>query len=599
MARDVEQLRSQVTQLEARDLAQQKQSTGETEPKQQHLAAKASETTSLTSYDDEASDDSIGKSLQALKAKMQRMRASSRNEQHASSSKQQLSSDSASKLTPLTQFTDSHIQNGAAVPLTEGIKKNVHANPESCLRPRQDRKPTEDDYDCLEREIKELEKRESQRIAARKQAIKKAYDATSDEACDEYASPRKKAGCMKAHKQLAWRQAKDKYERAALTDIVNSDHSQDFRNVNDVAFKATQQEILHNKKLAEEFSGKKEYSQLNKQAEKSEQLRSTAEKSAMTLLRTEKHELEKVHREEMQDLEAKDHKKQAAKTEIVMNHVAKDGDRELYLNPLDESSSTKSTLDHSDAVADGIKAEENAEAHPEISVSSHSQRELSAARNIEQRRQKAFHEEVSALRKADRGVRAKAASSPTSLSHLSQYEKDEQAAMLKSLHATDQEQARRAKEIQKLRVRTAADQKAADAKADQALARAQVESGYRAIGLVSPPVSSSLKMSDDYHADVALASAEDSKRQSAWRAKRQDEISKEGRADAQRQAAASEQTESALRDQNHAAGYSETKVDNAVADALAEHERPAPKALPVQTARHSAEAATSETVPFV
>jgi hypothetical protein len=171
--------------------------------------------------------------------------------------------------------------------------------------------------------------------------------------------------------------------------------------------------------------------------------------------------------------------------------------------------------------------------------------------------------------------------------------------MLKSLHATDQEQARRAKEIQKLRVRTAADQKAADAKADQALARAQVESGYRAIGLVSPPVSSSLKMSDDYHADVALASAEDSKRQSAWRAKRQDEISKEGRADAQRQAAASEQTESALRDQNHAAGYSETKVDNAVADALAEHERPAPKALPVQTARHSAEAATSETVPFV
>ena len=88
MARDVEQLRSQVTQLEARDLAQQKQSTGETGPKQQHLAAKASETTSPTSYDDEASDDSIGKSLQALKAKMQRMRASSRNEQHASSSKQ-------------------------------------------------------------------------------------------------------------------------------------------------------------------------------------------------------------------------------------------------------------------------------------------------------------------------------------------------------------------------------------------------------------------------------------------------------------------------------------------------------------------------------
>jgi len=137
----------------------------------------------------------------------------------------------------------------------------------------------------------QLESRETQRIAARKEAVEKALSSTAD--CSSSVDP---VGCKKAHSQvrcnvyllvggrasfpygvlasltaychsmhyhayvlleilehlcvlclslllfwgqIAWRASQDKYERAALTDIVNEDHDKDYRDVADVAMTQT------------------------------------------------------------------------------------------------------------------------------------------------------------------------------------------------------------------------------------------------------------------------------------------------------------------------------------------------------------------------
>ena len=79
---------------------------------------------------------------------------------------------------------------------------------------------TEDEYQDLQREVKELQKREAQRVRARKDAISNALSATSPEACADSPDPK---GCAKANEQIKWRSSQDKYERAAFTDIVNQD----------------------------------------------------------------------------------------------------------------------------------------------------------------------------------------------------------------------------------------------------------------------------------------------------------------------------------------------------------------------------------------
>ena len=55
-----------------------------------------------------------------------------------------------------------------------------------------------------------------------------------------------------------------------------------------VAYKATQKEILHYKKLAARISGKKELAQIDKETAQSEKLRSAREAAALKLIRTEK-----------------------------------------------------------------------------------------------------------------------------------------------------------------------------------------------------------------------------------------------------------------------------------------------------------------------
>jgi hypothetical protein len=55
------------------------------------------------------------------------------------------------------------------------------------------------------------------------------------------------------------------------------------------------------------------------------------------------------------------------------------------------------------------------------------------------------------------------------MQHLTQYEKDEEAAMLKSVHAASAEEASRSKEVEQLRVHSAKEQKIADERAQEAL----------------------------------------------------------------------------------------------------------------------------------
>jgi len=56
-----------------------------------------------------------------------------------------------------------------------------------------------------------------------------------------------------------------------------------------------------------------------------------------------------------------------------------------------------------------------------------------------------------------------------------------------------------------------------------------VESGYKALGLDGEESKLAHVMSDDYRADVTLASVEDARRQSAWENKIKEQRASEGK----------------------------------------------------------------------
>jgi hypothetical protein len=84
--------------------------------------------------------------------------------------------------------------------------------------------------------------------------------------------------------------------------------------------------------------------------------------------------------------------------------------------------------------------------------------------------------------------------------HMTQYEKDEESAMLADSQASNAEKASRAKELEQIRVRTVAEQKAANARAREAMEQNDSESGYKKLGLAADTKLAHV-MSDDYRND--------------------------------------------------------------------------------------------------
>jgi len=422
-----------------------------------------------------------------------------------------------------------------------------------------------DDMEDLMREVTELEKRETQRIAARKQAIKKAYDATDEDACADSADPK---GCAKAHEQIKWRTSQDKYERAAYTDIVNEDHTKDGNtDADDAAMKQTQQEILHYKKLSDKLSGNKELKQLNEDAENLEKARAVREEKAIKLLRAEKHKLAQVKVEEMQERDDEDRKKQARKTAEVQRDIESHGTMEMYNAPPGKARSSMAQQTTDNAVEAGIQeAERTQEAAP--SGPSHHELAVKAAAKIEEERQSYFEKQVQALKQADlnerkerSAVQDKAEAVPAATAkHLTQYEKDEEAAMLHDSQASSAEKASRAKELEKIRVRTVAEQKEANARASANMQQNDAEAGYRKLGL-APDTKLAHVMSDDYRADVTLAKSEDVQRQDALEKQIRGMRARSAAKSAQLQKQARSREEQHLAAENSKAGYSSAKPD--------------------------------------
>lgn len=153
------------------------------------------------------------------------------------------------------------------------------------------------------------------------------------------------------------------------------------------------------------------------------------------------------------------------------------------------------------------------------------------------------------MRKSADSLSAEAAAAD--MQHLTQYEKDEEAAMLKSVHAASAEEASRSKEVEQLRVHSAKEQKIADERAQEALEKSQ----YQDLGL-SPDLKLAHVMSDDYRSDIKTASMQDAKRQDDFEKQIQAARAHEVKSAAKRQVDEDAATEQALNAQNDAAGYS-------------------------------------------
>jgi len=402
-----------------------------------------------------------------------------------------------------------------------------------------------DDFADLEREVKELESRETQRIAARKEAVEKALSSTAD--CSSSVDP---VGCKKAHSQIAWRASQDKYERAALTDIVNEDHDKDDRDVADVAMTQTRAEELHNQRTAEKLSGIKEFNALDKQSMGLEKIRSAKEQAALKALISEKHQLAQVKEEEMEERDKADQRQQARKSAEIQKEVNIHVSQEMFDHT--KSDATASTATLTNAAAAGIAQAESSSMSALAGPSQHDIEVKEAAR-IEQQRQAFFEKQIAAMKKADLKVRRQRATHADAAVtarvpkkqglHLAQYERDEREAMA---HSRSRSHARA--------------RAASAAPARHVTPTGDVESEYKSLGL-APEGNLAHVMSDDYRADVTLASIEDTRRQQALEAHIEQERALEGKKAARQQHAANQMAEASLTAQNVAAGYSKPTTD--------------------------------------
>jgi len=250
-------------------------------------------------------------------------------------------------------------------------------------------------------------------------------------------------------------------------------------------------------------------------------------------LRAEKHQLAQVKTEEQKERDAYDEKQQAIKTAQVQKDMAVHVTQEMYDHR--KADSTVSTSFLTNAAAAGIAAEEEDEAAKPKGVSNH-ELQVRAARNLEMQRQAYFQNTVAALKKADLKSRK---------------ERAELAGTVAVKGAVEVKGA--------VAVRSTAKNNVAKTPPHGTAALpitppVPTDTGYQALGLASN-IKIAHVMSDDYHADVALASVEDAQRQHALEHHIHTLRTKEGLAAAVKQVQVNEKTEQSLTTENEAAGY--------------------------------------------
>lgn len=238
---------------------------------------------------------------------------------------------------------------------------------------------------------------------------------------------------------------------------------------------------------------------------------------------------------------------------------------EMYNSPPTKRQTSMAHQITNNAVEAGIReAEQNEHAAPQ--GPSHHELAVKAAAKIEQERQDVFEKEVKALKNADIKMRKERSghlhsNRPASADakHLTQYEKDEESAMLADSQASNAEKASRAKELEQIRVRTVAEQKAANARAREAMEQNDSESGYKKLGLAADTKLAHV-MSDDYRNDVTLAKSEDDKRQAALEKEIRGMRAKSAVESAKLQKQARVREEQHLAMENSKAGYSSAQL---------------------------------------
>lgn len=243
-----------------------------------------------------------------------------------------------------------------------------------------------------------------------------------------------------------------------------------------------------------------------------------------------------MKKEEIEEREAIDRRRQARKSAEIQKQVSLHVAAESFDHTSSDTTASTATL--SNPAAEGIAYAERTVVNSEPS---HHEIEVREAAKVEEQRQAFFEQQVAALKKADLKVRQTRLShvdvnvvSPKEMEHLSQYEKDEEDALLNSkshVHA-----------------------KAAPARHVTPTGDAEAENAYKNLGL-APEGKLASVMSDPYRADVTLASLEDSERQHALEAHINKERVREAEKASLLQKAANAKAEDALAAQNARAGY--------------------------------------------
>jgi hypothetical protein len=252
----------------------------------------------------------------------------------------------------------------------------------------------------------------------------------------------------------------------------------------------------------------------------------------------------------MEERDKADQRQQARKSAEIQKEVNLHVSQEMFDHT--KSDATASTATLTNAAAAGIAQAESSSMSALAGPSQHDIEVKEAAR-IEQQRQAFFEKQIAAMKKADLKVRRQRAMHADAAVtarvpkkqglHLAQYERDEREAMA---HSRSRSHARA--------------RAASAAPARHVTPTGDVESEYKSLGL-APEGNLAHVMSDDYRADVTLASIEDTRRQQALEAHIEQERALEGKKAARQQHAANQMAEASLTAQNVAAGYSKPTTD--------------------------------------
>ncbi|EKX50223.1 hypothetical protein GUITHDRAFT_135391 [Guillardia theta CCMP2712] len=298
----------------------------------------------------------------------------------------------------------------------------------------------------LYREIQELEKQERRRVAARKEAIEKALDATSK--CDDA-----DWGCKKAHEQLKWKASKDKYERAAMTEIAKEDHARENTSED------SETEFAADEKKASELSSVKPLQTLQQRSQQAESARSAKEKAMMSILTKERHELEKLDQEEKKERELQAAKKQKIVDQKMDKQLQDDVRSTIYSSRL-QPTLQEDVLARRSSINDAVSS---------------NRKDLEEAEAIEQGRRKAFDDHVKQLRDEveksrearEKELKGKGKESPTA--KMSQYDRDVFNAEQSERAKVQLERSEREKTLKNHELLAKREQEVANEKVSQAL----------------------------------------------------------------------------------------------------------------------------------